>query len=110
VSEASRRWAEFRRAAVGHLAFGDIKRGQVDRELRSLSARQWKHPISGCMTFGYSTIQRWYYTVLNNPKAPLCALSKRRCDAGVSLALTQCNDESGDVGLRSTAPQRTRRP
>jgi hypothetical protein len=41
------------------------------------------------VSFGYSTIQRWYYTVLKHPKAPLCALSKRRCDAGVPLALTQ---------------------
>jgi hypothetical protein len=62
VSEASRRWAEFRLAAVGHLVFGDIKRGQVGPELSSLSVKKWKHPISGrCVTFGYSTIERWYY-------------------------------------------------
>jgi transposase len=99
VSEASRRWAEFRLAAVGHLAFGDIKRGKVDRELRSLSARQWKHPISGsCVRFGYSTIQRWYYTVLNNPKAPLRALSKRRCDAGVPRIIQQvCHKLTGQA-------------
>jgi hypothetical protein len=90
VSEASRRWAEFRLAAVGHLVFGDITRGQVARELRSLSVKKWKHPISGrCVTFGFSTIERWYYIVLNNPKTPLYALSKRRCDAGVPRILTR---------------------
>src|SRR5262249_32058873 len=59
-------------------------------ELRSLSDRKWKHPITGRrVTFSYPTIERWYYITLNNQEAPLRALSERRCDAGVPHALTQ---------------------
>jgi len=89
VAETSRLWAEFRLAVVGHLVVGDLDRGQLGVELKSLSAKKWKHPITGTrVTFGYSTIERWYYIVLNNPKARLRALSKRRCDAGLPSSLT----------------------
>jgi hypothetical protein len=88
--ETSRLWAEFRLAVVGHLAVCDLQHGQLESELSSLAAKKWKHPISGCwVTFGRSTIQRWYYIILNNPKTHLRALSKRRCDAGVSKILTK---------------------
>ena len=84
MAETSRLWAEFRLAVVGHLVVGDLDRGQLGAELKSLSAKKWKHPITGTrVTFGYSTIERWYYIVLNNPEARLGALSKKRCDAGV---------------------------
>jgi hypothetical protein len=75
VAETSRLWAEFRLAVVGHLVVGDVERGQLGTELKSLSAKKWKHPITGArVTFGYSTIERWYYVVLNNPKARLRAM------------------------------------
>jgi len=89
VAETSRLWAEFRLAVVGHLVVGDLDRGQLGAELKSLSAKKWKHPITGKrVTFSYSTIQHWYYVALNNPKARLRALSKRRCDAGLPSSLT----------------------
>jgi putative transposase len=76
VSNTSRHWGEFRFAVVGHLVFSGVKRGKLTPELRSLSAKEWKHPISGrWVTFGYSTIERWYYIALNNPKAPISALA-----------------------------------
>ena len=90
MAETSRLWAEFRLAVVGHLVVGDLDRGQLGVELKSLSAKKWKHPITGMrVTFGYSTIERWYYIVLNNPKARLRALSKRRRDAGLPSSLTK---------------------
>jgi hypothetical protein len=62
ASEPSRLWAEFRLAVVGHLAVCDLQHGQLESELSSLAAKKWKHPISGgWVTFGRSTIQRWYY-------------------------------------------------
>lgn len=90
---ASRPWAEFRLAVVGHLAFCELEPGRLEAELKALSARKWKHPISGRkIKFGYSTIQRWYYIILHNPDARLRALSKRRCDVGLfrSLSKTVC--------------------
>ena len=90
MAETSRLWAEFRLAVVGHLVVGDLDRSQLGVELKSLSAKKWKHPITGTrVTFGYSTIERWSYIVLNNPKARLRALSKRRCDAGLPSSLTK---------------------
>lgn len=89
-AETSRRWAEFRFAVVGHLLVCDVERGQLKAELKSLSTKKWKHPISGRrVTFGYSTIERWYYIVLKNPEARLRALSRRRRDAGVPRSLTE---------------------
>jgi hypothetical protein len=85
MSRISQRWAEFRFAVVGHLVFSGIDKGKLAPQLKSLSAKKWKHPISGkWITLGFSTIQRWYYIVLNNPTA----LAKKRCDAGVPRSLT----------------------
>ena len=90
VAVASLRWAEFRFAVVGHLIFCDVERGKLRAELKLLSAKKWKHPISGrWVIFGHSTIERWYYIVLNNPEAPLRALSTRRRDAGLHRSLTE---------------------
>lgn len=98
--ETSRLWAEFRLAVVGHLTVCDLQRGQLDSELSSLAAKKWKHPVSGrLVTFCRSTIQRWYYIALKNPKVLLRGLSKRRRDAGVSRTLTKqiCHYLAGQV-------------
>ena len=90
VAETSRLRAEFRLAVVGHLVVGDLDRGQLVAELKSLAAKKWNHPITGKrVTFSYSTIAHWYYVALNNPKARLRALSKKRRDAGVPRSLTK---------------------
>jgi transposase len=86
----SRPWAEFRLAVVGHLVFCDVERGQLSAELKSLSTRRWKHPISGRQVIlSYSTVERWYYIVLNNPEARLRALSRKRRDSGLPRSLTK---------------------
>jgi len=90
MTEAARRWAEFRLVVVGHLLVCEIERGQLRAELKSLSEKKWKHPISGRQViFGYSTIERWYYKVLKTLDAPLRALSTRRRDAGLPRSLTK---------------------
>ena len=47
MSETSQRWAQFRFAVVGHLVFSGIEKGKLAPQLKSLSAKKWKHPISG---------------------------------------------------------------
>ena len=90
MSENSRRWGEFRLAVVGHLLVCELERGQLEAELKSLSAKQWNHPISGQpAVFGYSTIERWYYIARNNPEGRLRALSRMRSDAGIPWSLTK---------------------
>jgi transposase len=84
------RWAEFRLAVVGHLIVCDVERGELRAELKSLSAKKWKHPISGKrVIFSYPTIERWYYSLLKNPEARLRVLPKRRKDAGLPRSLTE---------------------
>src|SRR5262249_10811917 len=77
-------------AVVGYLVFSGIEKGKLALELSSLASKKWKHPISGMwITLSFSTIERWYYIVLNNPTAPICALTKkRRRDAGVPRSFT----------------------
>jgi hypothetical protein len=91
MSDTSRRWAEFRFAVVGHLVFSNIEKGKLAPELELLSAKKWKHPITGTwMTLRFSRIERWYYIVLANPADPICALgAKSRRDAGVPRSLTK---------------------
>lgn len=74
VAVALRRWAEFRLAVVGHLIFCDVERGKLHAELKLLSEKKWKHPITGrIVIFSYPTIERWYRIILNNPGARLRA-------------------------------------
>src|SRR5262245_24280929 len=90
MSETWRRWAELRFAGVGYLVSSGIEKGKLALELKLIASKKWTHPISGIwITMGFSTIERWYYIVLKNPTAPICALSKRRRDAGVPRVLTQ---------------------
>lgn len=85
---ALHRWAEFRLAVVGHLIFCDVERGKLHAELKLLSEKKWKHPITGRpVIFGCSTIQRWYYTILNNPGARLRA--SRRSNLGYFTSLSE---------------------
>lgn len=88
-SETVRRWAEFRLAVVGQLIFSNVEYGQLKAELKSLSEKEWQHPISGkSVIFSYPTIERWYYIALSNPDAPLRARAKRRCTAGIPQSLS----------------------
>ena len=89
MSENSRRWAEFRLAVVGQLLVCELGHGQLEAELKLLSAKKWNHPISGQPTvFGYSTIKRWYYIACNNTEDRFRALSRTRNNSGRPWSLT----------------------
>ena len=77
------RWARLRFAIVGPLLAAPPKRGSLRDELEHLSRRSWKHPTTGePVQFGYSTIERWYYTAKNERHNPVRALErKHRRDA-----------------------------
>jgi transposase InsO family protein len=78
------RWAHLRFAIVGPLLAAPPKRGRLRDELKRLSRQPWKHPTTGeRVHFGYSTIERWYYTAKNERLDPVTALGrKHRKDAG----------------------------
>ncbi len=56
------RWARLRFAIIGPLLAAPPAPGELQAALNELSARTWRHPLTGLdVRFGASTIQRWYY-------------------------------------------------
>lgn len=84
-----RRWAELRFSVIGPLLASPPERGQLGREIRRLSGKLWKRPDGqGEVSFGASSIERWYYQA-RDAADPVAALTRRvRKDAGKSRALT----------------------
>jgi len=83
------RWARFRFAVIGPLLSSPPQEGQLQKELHQLADKTWAHPITALpVSFGLSTIERWYY-LARQENDPVCALkTKRREDAGSSKILT----------------------
>jgi len=59
-------------------------RGELKAELKKLAGRRWRHPIRGeWVSFGRSTIERWYYAALREKMDPVKALKRKiRSDQG----------------------------
>ena len=77
-------WARFRFAVIGPLLSSPPELGELAQEIKRLSEKIWRHPITGDpTTFGFSTIERWYYTAFHNPADPVTALRRElRSDCG----------------------------
>ena len=92
------RWARFRFSLIGPLLAAPPPPGELHGALCALAARTWRHPASGLdVTFGVSTLERWYYA-MRTADDPVAALrNKVRGDIGrfpsisapVAVALTQ---------------------
>jgi hypothetical protein len=85
------RWARFRFGVVGPLLSAPpVLRGELKREIEGLASRTWTDPIRGePITFGVSTIERWYYRARGKAD-PVSALKKKvRCDRGRRRSLTE---------------------
>jgi transposase InsO family protein len=55
--------ARFRFSVIGPLLSAPPRQGELRAALEDLAVRSWKHPITGEATrYGFSTIERWYYT------------------------------------------------
>ena len=69
---SNRRWAEFRFSVVGGLLASPPKNGKLQEELKVLSQKLWRHPVTKEMTtFGFSTIENWYYQSRNERNNPV---------------------------------------
>jgi hypothetical protein len=79
---SNRRWAEFRFSIVGGLLASPPKKGDLQEEIEILSRKLWKHPTTGYLTsFGFSTIESWYYESRNGRNNPIEVLqTKTRTD------------------------------
>ncbi len=84
------RWARLRFAIVGPLLASPPERGALQSALRELSQRKWMHPSSGeWVSFGRSTIERWYYLAKRAQRDPVGVLRRKvREDAGTHPSMT----------------------
>jgi len=91
TTSAHEMWARFRFGVIGPLLSAPpVERGELRREIERLAARTWKDPIQGePVTFGVSTIERWYYRACGTAD-PVAALRKKvRSDRGTRPSLTE---------------------
>lgn len=71
-------WAQLRFGVIGHLLASPPSDGVLGAELSRLAAKHWRHPKSGqWVQFGRSTIERWYYRALGEPRNPVSVLSRK---------------------------------
>ena len=85
------RWGEFRFSVIGHLLSAPPCRGELQATLEGLSTKRWRHPITGkWVSFGLSTIERWYYQALRERRSPVQRLARRvRSDRGASRRISE---------------------
>jgi len=71
-------------SVIGQLLAAPPAKGELRAAIVALAARQWCHPDTGeAVSFGFSTIQRWFYIALRERNDPVGKLRrKRRADAG----------------------------
>jgi putative transposase len=82
-------WARFRFSVIGSLLSSPPAPGALKTAIRSLAAKTWSHPTSGCdVQFAAATIERWYYAARRRHDDPVGALRRAvRKDRGkISLA------------------------
>lgn len=83
-------WGQFRFAVVGSLLTCPPEPGALQNELRRLAQKTYRHPRTGNpVTFGFSTIERWYYRALRTERPVMALKRKIRSDAGLSKAMSR---------------------
>ena len=90
VSGREERWAHFRFSVIGPLLAAPPERGDLKQELEILAGKKWRHPVTGqSARFALSTIERWYYLALGEPKDPVGVLGRKiRQDYGTHPSLS----------------------
>lgn len=83
------RWAALRHAIIGPLLAAPPERGELAAELRRLSEKTWKHPLTGQpVRFGVSTLERWL-SMARSSDNPMRVLRRQvRRDAGSRPSMT----------------------
>jgi transposase InsO family protein len=84
------KWAHFRFSVIGPLLAAPPARGELKGALEALAGKLWRHPTTGqWRRFGLSTIERWYYRALAQPRDPVGALARKiREDSGTHPSLS----------------------
>ena len=90
VQAGDQRWAHFRFSVIGPLLASPPGAGELGGALKGLAAKRWRHPITGrWVSFGASTIERWYYRALRAQRDPVGVLARKlRADRGTHPSLS----------------------
>lgn len=82
-------WAHLRFSVIGGLLSNPPGRGELQAELQKLAQKHYRHPFKEqWVTFGVSTIERWYYQALKSDD-PISALTRKlRTDTGRNKRIT----------------------
>lgn len=82
-------WAQLRFSIIGGLLARPPKKGELSKELEDLASCCYPHPTKDeWVSFGASTIERWYYQALRSDD-PIAALGRKvRSDAGQPTAMS----------------------
>ena len=83
------RWARLRFSIIGHLLAAPPEAGELRASLLALVRKTWQHPSTGLpVSFGLSTLERWFYAARRASLDPVAALKTRvRCDLGQQRVL-----------------------
>jgi transposase InsO family protein len=77
------RWAQLRFAIIGTLLAAPPAPRELRCALDHLAARSWRHPHSGDpIQFGFSTLERWYYTARAAQDPVITLRDRLRGDVG----------------------------
>jgi len=83
-------WAHLRFSIIGGLLANPPEKGELKGKLQRLAKKRYRHPIKDeWITFGVSTIERWYYKAVNS-NDPILALGRKiRGDAGSNRSMNR---------------------
>jgi len=82
-------WAQLRFSIIGGLLASPPEPGELGKQIKDLASREYQHPHKDkLITFGASTIERWYYKALNGDNPVRDLARKFRSDLGTRPALT----------------------
>ena len=96
------RWARLRFAIIGPLLAAPPAAGELHAALAALSAKSWRHPVSGLdVSFGVSTLERWYYAARRAADPVAILRNRRRSQCGRSKILTPAAIEILTVQYRA---------
>lgn len=85
------RWAQFRFSVIGELLSCPPLKGQLQQAICQLAQKNYRHPIDSnrVISFGASTIERWYYKAKCAPD-PIAVLGRTiRSDAGIRWSMPE---------------------
>lgn len=82
-------WAELRFSVIAGLLASPPPRGQLQNELKRLASKRWLHPVTGeWVTFGVSTIERWFYKAREAQEPQKVLTRQVRQDRGLMRSMS----------------------